>query len=74
MVLPIVLGGLIYLLFRTDSLLMFAWVEQLSLTTLIDRGRAAAAPLQIALQFGRFTTVAFPRKIRVKRAILYETR
>ena len=45
-VLPIVIGGLIYLLFRTDSLLMFAWVEQLSLTTLIDRGRAAAAPLR----------------------------
>ena len=44
-VLPIVIGGLIYLLFRTDSLLMFAWADQLLLTDLIVRGRAAAAPL-----------------------------
>lgn len=43
--LPMVIGGLIYLLFRTDSLLMFDWAEQLSLTTLIVRARAAAAPL-----------------------------
>lgn len=44
-VLPIVIGGLIYVLFRTDSLLMFDWAEQLLLTDLIDRGRAVAAPL-----------------------------
>ena len=44
-VLPIVVGGLIYILFRTESLLMFRWAESLSLTDLITRGRAAAAPL-----------------------------
>ena len=43
--LPIVIGGLIYLLFRTDSLLMFSWAAQLSLLDLIEQGRAAAAPL-----------------------------
>ena len=44
-ILPIVIGGLIYLLFRTESLLMFSWAEHLSLTELISRGRTAAAPL-----------------------------
>ena len=42
---PIILGGLIYILFRTEGLLMFQWAEALSLTDLISRGRAAAAPL-----------------------------
>ncbi|MFT5686355.1 MAG: hypothetical protein ACI8RZ_007311 [Myxococcota bacterium] len=44
-VLPIVVGGLIYILFRTDTLLMFQWAETLSLSDSITRGRAAAAPL-----------------------------
>ncbi len=44
-VLPIVAGGLIYILFRTDTLLMFQWAEAMSLTDLITRSRAAAAPL-----------------------------
>ena len=44
-VLPIVVGGLIYILFRTNTLLMFEWAETLSLTDLIIAGREAAAPL-----------------------------
>ena len=35
---PIILGGLIYILFRTEGLLMFQWAEALSLTDLISRG------------------------------------
>jgi len=45
-VLPIVVGGLIYILFRTDTLLMFQWAEAISLTDLINRGRASVATLQ----------------------------
>lgn len=44
-VLPLVVGGLIYILLRTDTLLMFQWADALSLTIPISRGRAAAAPL-----------------------------
>ncbi|MDG1478955.1 MAG: hypothetical protein P8R54_05155 [Myxococcota bacterium] len=44
-VLPLVVGGLIYILLRADTLLMFQWAENLSLTALITHGRAAAAPL-----------------------------
>jgi hypothetical protein len=44
-VLPIVVGGLIYILFRTDTLLMFRWADALALTGPIARGRAAVAPL-----------------------------
>lgn len=29
--LPLLIGGIIYVIFRTDSLLMFKWIEQLNL-------------------------------------------
>ena len=45
-VLPIVVGGLIYILFRVDTLLMFKWADALLLTETIAGWREQAAPLR----------------------------
>jgi len=39
-ILPLLLGGLTYLLFRTDSLIMFRWVEGLGLSAPLAAARA----------------------------------
>lgn len=41
---PLLLGGMIYLLWRSHSLLMFAWFHSLGLSAPLDACRAVAAP------------------------------
>ena len=43
--LPIVVGGTVYLCWRPASLLMFSWVENLGLTALVGAMRLQAEPL-----------------------------
>jgi hypothetical protein len=42
-VLPMLIGGFTYLLFRADTLLMFQWVDSLGLSGPLAEARAAAA-------------------------------
>lgn len=35
-IMPLILGGLIYLTFRTDSLIMFGWFKELGLSSVVD--------------------------------------
>ena len=44
-VLPLVLGGLIYLAWRSPSLLMFQWAETLGVSSHVQELRAFAGPL-----------------------------
>ncbi|MEL6348771.1 MAG: hypothetical protein AAFV53_37045 [Myxococcota bacterium] len=43
--LPMTVGGLVYLLFRDTGLLMFRWADALQLTPVLVDARAAVAPL-----------------------------
>jgi len=44
--LPMVLGGVVYLLFRNTHMLMFQWVDLAGLTDPLMRARSWAAPLR----------------------------
>ena len=44
-ILPVLLGGIIYLLFRSDSLLMFAWVKKLGFNRELQNIRESTIPL-----------------------------
>jgi hypothetical protein len=52
-ILSIITGGLIYILFRTDSLVMFGWFEQLRISEFIYNLRDA----HLFPQFGSFKTI-----------------
>ncbi len=39
-ILPIILGGLIYLIYRTDTLIMFGWFKKIGLSDSVDFLRA----------------------------------
>ena len=56
--LPILVGGLIYLLFRSTELLMFRWVEALGLDEALHQSRAQVATLDIELS--EFTLFCLP--------------
>ena len=47
--LPVLLGGLTYILWRDTNMLMFVWADGLGLMPAITELRAAAAPLREAL-------------------------
>ena len=44
---PLVCGGIIYLLFRAESLLMFRWVDAIGAKPLLDRLRSRCAVVRI---------------------------
>lgn len=46
---PLLIGGLIYLLFRNESLLMFKWFDNLGLLEQIKELRAAISPVKSIL-------------------------
>ena len=48
-ILPLLLGGGIYLLFRSSQLLMFAWAAMLGLMEPLAQARAVVAPWQAML-------------------------
>ena len=48
-ILPMFIGGLIYLLFRVDTLLMFQWVDALGLAGPLAAARASVAGFGAAL-------------------------
>lgn len=52
-ILSVIIGGLIYILFRTDSLVMFGWFEQLRISEFIYNLRDA----QLFPQFNSFKTI-----------------
>ena len=46
---PLVFGGLMYLLWRSPSLLMFSWIEHLGITPYIQALRAGTATLILSI-------------------------
>ena len=48
-VLALIVGGIIYILFRTNTLLMFTWFDSCGLGPAIRTAREAARPFQSAL-------------------------
>jgi hypothetical protein len=54
---PLVVGGCIYLLWRAPTLLMFSWAAWLGLAGGVDFARAAAAPVSTYLPAGILFTL-----------------
>ncbi len=46
-ILPIIFGGIIYLLFRSDSLMMFHWTDAIGLKPVLDNMRDYCMTIQI---------------------------
>lgn len=45
-IMPITFGGIIYLLFRADSLMMFRWIDAIGVVSILDDMRAYCQSIQ----------------------------